>query len=73
MKLFIVGGTGKTGRKLIEQGLEQGHSITAMVRNPNKVKINDPNLKIIKGNVLARYSFETSVEGARRSTISAWA
>jgi len=63
MKLFIVGGTGKTGRKLIEQGLERGHSITALVRNPNKVKINDPNLKIIKGNVLAPDSFETAVEG----------
>ncbi len=63
MKLFIVGGTGKTGRKLIEQGLERGHLITALVRNPNKVKIIDPNLKLIKGNVLDRDSFETSIEG----------
>ena len=62
MKLFIVGGTGKTGQKLIEQGLERGHLITALVRNPNKVKISDPNLKIIKGNVLGRDSFETSIE-----------
>ena len=63
MKLFIVGGTGKTGRKLIEQGLERGHVITALVRNPGKVKISNPNLKIIQGNVLARESFESSLKG----------
>lgn len=58
MKIFIVGGTGKTGRELIKQGLERGHSITALVRNPEKIKLNNPNLKIIKGNVLTPESFE---------------
>lgn len=62
MKLFIVGGTGKTGRELIKQGLDRGHSITALVRNPNKVKLNDTNLKVIKGNVLAPGSFEKAIE-----------
>jgi len=62
MKLFIIGGTGKTGRELIKQGLDQGHSITALVRNPNKVKLNDINLKVIKGNVLALDSFEKAIK-----------
>ena len=52
MKIFIIGGTGKTGRELIKQGLERGHSVSALVRNPEKIKLNNPNLKIIKGNVL---------------------
>ncbi len=52
MKLAIIGGTGKTGKELLKQGLEAGHHITALVRNPKKVKIQHPNLKVVQGNVL---------------------
>lgn len=52
MKLLIIGGTGGTGKELIKQALEQGHSLTALVRNPEKVKITHQNLNVIKGNVL---------------------
>jgi putative NADH-flavin reductase len=52
MKLLIIGGTGGTGQELIKQALEQGHSLTALVRNPEKVKIMHQNLSVIKGNVL---------------------
>lgn len=63
MKLLIIGGTGKTGRLLISQGLEEGHCITAMVRNPNKLKFNNPNLKVLKGNVLNLENVEIAVQG----------
>lgn len=63
MKILIFGGTGKTGRELIKQGLERGHSITAIVRNPDKFKLNHPDLKIIKGNVLTPDSFEKVIHG----------
>lgn len=62
MKIFLIGGTGKTGRELVKQGLERGHSITALVRNPNKFKLNDPEFKTIKGNVLILDSFEKVVQ-----------
>jgi len=52
MKLVIIGGTGKTGKELIKQGLDAGHSITAMVRNPKKLKITHPLLEVVTGNVL---------------------
>lgn len=52
MKLAIIGGTGKTGKELLKQGLEAGHHITALVRNPKKVKIQHPNLEVVKGNVM---------------------
>ncbi|NNE16811.1 MAG: SDR family oxidoreductase [Saprospiraceae bacterium] len=63
MKLLIIGGTGKTGRKLIEQGLSQGHEITAVVRKPGKLKIDDPNLRIVKGDVLKLESIESYFNG----------
>lgn len=36
MKLVIFGSTGSVGIQVVEQALEQGHIVTAFVRNPNK-------------------------------------
>lgn len=58
MKLLIIGGTGKTGRELIKQGLEAGHTITALVRNPKKLKITHKKLKVIKSDVLLPESLD---------------
>lgn len=63
MKLLIIGGTGKTGQELIKQALEQGHDVTALVRNPQKVKTIHQNLNIIKGNVLSFDNTEKVVAG----------
>ena len=63
MNLLIIGGTGKTGQELVKQGLAQGHVITVLVRNPDKLKFDNPRLKIIKGNVLDPNSVETAIQG----------
>jgi putative NADH-flavin reductase len=63
MNLLIIGGTGKTGQELVKQGLAQGHVITALVRNPNKLKYDNPGLKIIKGDVLNPKIIETALQG----------
>lgn len=63
MKLLIIGGTGATGRELIKQALEQGHQLTALVRNPEKLKLAHPNLLVVKGNVLDRAAVENVVKG----------
>jgi len=63
MDILIIGGTGKTGRQLISQGLEEGHCIAAMVRKPDKLKLDHPNLKVLKGNVLKLEDVENAVQG----------
>ncbi|MGI9551139.1 MAG: NAD(P)-dependent oxidoreductase [Aurantibacter sp.] len=63
MDILIIGGTGKTGRQLISQGLEEGHRITAMVRKPDKLKLEHPNLKVLKGNVLNLENVENAIQG----------
>ncbi|MDY8137776.1 SDR family oxidoreductase [Aquimarina sp. 2201CG5-10] len=52
MKILIIGGTGRTGKQLISQALEEGYVITALARNPDKIKVIHPNLKVVQGNVL---------------------
>jgi len=63
MKLLIIGGTGGTGKELIRQALEEGHHLTALVRNPEKIKIVHPNLVLIKGDVLDPEKVQKAVEG----------
>jgi putative NADH-flavin reductase len=63
MNILIIGGTGKTGRELIKEGLEHGYSITALVRNPKRVKNNHSKLTIKKGNVLKPETFGDTFQG----------
>ena len=62
MKIFIVGGTGGTGRQVIEQALLENHLVTALVRNPLKLNTDHPNLKVIKGNILEPGTFEQAIK-----------
>ena len=63
MNLLIIGATGGTGRELVEQALSQGHTVTAFVRNPAKVKIEHERLTVVKGNILEYDSVENAVKG----------
>ncbi len=63
MKILIIGGTGKTGRHIIEQALQMGHLVTVLARNPARLKLEHPNLKILKGNILQSEEVAAAVKG----------
>ncbi len=63
MKLLIFGSTGSIGRQLVEQALEQGHTVTAFARNPAKLDIQHTNLKVVQGDVMDSASVEQAVQG----------
>ena len=63
MKVLIIGATGGTGTELIKQALAKNFTVTAFVRNPARLKIENKNLKILTGNVLDKNSVEKAVEG----------
>ena len=46
-----MGATGETGKPLLGQILENGHSVTAMVRDKNKITINHPKLTKVTGDI----------------------
>ena len=52
MKLVVFGASGGTGQEIIKQALEQGHDVTAFVRDPKKLTIKNSRLHIIEGDVL---------------------
>ncbi len=63
MKLAIFGATGKTGVELVKQALEQGHVITAFVRDPARLTLEDKNLSFVTGDVFDEASVAKTVEG----------
>ena len=64
MKLLIFGSTGGTGRELLQQALEQGHSVTTFVRDPAKLDdIKHTNLQVVRGDVLDPAVVESAVAG----------
>ena len=49
MKLAIIGASGFVGSALLSEALQRGHSITAVVRHPEKITITDPKLTVKTG------------------------
>jgi putative NADH-flavin reductase len=60
---LIIGATGGTGRQLVEQALERGYVVTAFVRSPSKLQSNNPQLKIIQGDVLDQGAVAKAMTG----------
>jgi putative NADH-flavin reductase len=63
MKLIIFGATGGTGRLLVEQAIAQGHQVTAFVRNPSKITLKYPGLKVSTGDVMDASAVNLAVGG----------
>ena len=63
MKLAIFGGTGKTGKPLVEQALAQGHQVTALVRTPSKLTIQSDDLILVQGDATDPYDVDRVIIG----------
>ncbi|UFH57035.1 NAD(P)-dependent oxidoreductase [Spirosoma sp. KNUC1025] len=49
MKLAIIGASGFVGSALLAEALQRGHTVTAIVRHPEKITVTDPNLTVKQG------------------------
>ena len=63
MKITIFGATGKTGIELVKQSLEQGHTVTAFVRDPGRMVIKDERLTMITGDVFDSVKVTQAIQG----------
>ncbi|MEL6929508.1 MAG: SDR family oxidoreductase [Cyanobacteria bacterium J06600_6] len=63
MKLVIFGSTGSIGTHVVKQALDQGHTVTAFVRNPDKLNLQHPHLNIFTGDVMNPVLVEEVVIG----------
>ncbi|UHO40417.1 NAD(P)H-binding protein [Chryseobacterium capnotolerans] len=61
--IAVIGGTGKSGKYLVQNLLEKGYPIKLLWRNPEDFKMQDPLIEIVKGDVRDGEAVHTLIEG----------
>src|SRR6266568_4526854 len=64
MNLVVLGATGGTGRLVLEQALAAGHTVTALVRSPEKLTLRNLNLHVIGGQATDPSAVSRALDGA---------
>ncbi len=64
MQITVLGGTGRTGKHVVEQALAAGHSVKVLARSPEKLAIQSPNLTVIKGTLEDAGAIAQAVAGS---------
>ncbi len=62
LNILILGATGRTGQYLVREALDRGHTVHALVRNPEKLKISSDQLVIKRGTPEYREDLETALK-----------
>ena len=63
MKLVVLGATGGTGLEIVRQAIEHGHSVTAFVRSPDRMKPFWDRIHIQQGDLLNSAELERVIQG----------
>jgi putative NADH-flavin reductase len=62
VKLVVLGATGGTGLQIVRQALERGHSVTAFVRSPERLKQFHDRITIKRGDLLNSAELERVIK-----------
>jgi putative NADH-flavin reductase len=62
MRLVVLGATGGTGVEIVRQGIERGHSVTAFVRSPERLKAFRDLINVKQGDLLNRAALEQGIK-----------
>jgi putative NADH-flavin reductase len=63
MRILVLGASGRTGREVVVQALGHGHEVTAFVRDPARLDVTDPHLRIVVGDVTDPATVGSAVDG----------
>ena len=63
LKIIVYGSTGRVGSRVVNEALSRGHKVTAVSRDPDRVRQQHENLAIVQGDILDRKSVSELVLG----------
>ena len=63
MNILVIGATRGIGRSLLEQALNAGHSVTALVRDPGRMPLEHDLLVLTKGDICDKVIVDRAVKG----------
>ncbi|MFB9994665.1 NAD(P)-dependent oxidoreductase [Deinococcus oregonensis] len=64
MNIALLGGTGRTGRLILDLALESGHSLQLLARSPEKVDKRSPALTVVQGQITDNAAVTQVLTGA---------
>ena len=64
MKIAIIGASGVTGIRIVEEALKRGHEVLALARSPHKIEIENPKLDIRQTDIFDPSSLIDGLKGA---------
>lgn len=63
INVIVFGASGRTGFQVVKRALERGFKVVAFVRDPKKIKLLHPNLKVVKGDALVQQDVSKYMNG----------
>jgi uncharacterized protein YbjT (DUF2867 family) len=63
-RITVLGASGKTGQEVVRQALTAGHEVTALVRDPVRLPISDPKLRLIVGDARDKETIRQTLVGS---------
>lgn len=63
MKLLVLGATGGTGMEIVRQAIERGHTVTVLVRSPDRLKAFRDRITVQQGDLLNSADLERAIQG----------
>jgi len=63
LKLVVLGATGGTGLEIVRKAIEGGHSVTALVRSPERLKPFQDRITVTQGDLLNSVELERVIQG----------
>ncbi len=61
MKIAIFGASGRIGSRIVNEALNRGHDVTAIVRHPENYMFIHPHLKVARGDIFKPQDVEAAV------------
>jgi hypothetical protein len=63
MKIAIYGSNGTIGQRILQEALQRGHTLTAIVRDPSRISAPSVNVTVVAGDVLDPSRMAEAVKG----------
>jgi putative NADH-flavin reductase len=70
MKIALFGATGNIGSRILDEALRRGHEVTAIVRDPSKLPVADPRLRVASGDITDAGSYLPALQGVDAVVVS---
>lgn len=64
MKIVLIGASGFVGSTVLKEALNRGHQVTAIVRHPEKISVQNDRLSVVRSDVMDTAALAEQIKGS---------